>query len=60
MDRIKTARLARYLADNDINLHEAVRILQEAIRQQLLARLTKEMARPLRSARIITFTKKEA
>ncbi len=59
MDKIKTAKLAKYLADNDIDPHEAVRILQEAIRQQVLSRLEALSSGPQRTARIYRFQLQE-
>ena len=59
MDRIKMARLAKYLADNDIDLHEAVQVLQEAIRQMVLARLNQAPPDPQRTAKVYGFRQQE-
>ncbi len=53
------ARLAKYLADNDIDLHEAVGVLQEAIRQQVLARLNQAPPDPPRTAKVYGFKQQE-
>ena len=60
MDRIKMAKLAKYLADNDIDPHEAVQVLQEACRQMVLARLNQAPPDPQRTAKIYDFDKQEA
>ena len=39
MEKIKMAKLAKYLADNDIDPYEAIKILEEACRQLTLERL---------------------
>ena len=44
MDKTRAARLARYLADNNIDPHEAITILQEVCRQLVLARLNEKKA----------------
>ena len=39
MEKIKAAKLAKYLNDNDIEPYEAIKILEETCRQLLLERL---------------------
>lgn len=57
MELIKKAQLAKFLADNNIDPHEAVAILQEACRQMVLARLNQAPPDPPRKARVYGFDK---
>lgn len=53
------AKLAKYLADHDIDPHEAVLILQETIRQQVLARLEQAAPGPQQTAKVYGFRQQE-